>query len=65
MSWQGMGTVTFTVKDGSGTTIHTDTLGGMGQEADHATLRGDPGTWTLTATRSSDFQGQYASSLSC
>lgn len=61
----GSGSVTITVKDGAGKSIHTKTVDGPGQSSEDTTITGASGTWEITATRAAGFSGQYAANVSC
>lgn len=65
----GGGQVVFTVRDGSGSQIHSKTAQGSGQTTENKALTGADGTWTLHAERSGNilqpFSGQYEANITC
>jgi hypothetical protein len=61
----GSGSLALKVTDSSGATVWSRTVTGPGQAADQTGLSAATGTWTVKATRSSGFAGQYALHLEC
>ena len=61
----GSGSLTVTVKDGSGATVYSKTTSGPGQASESKSAKGAAGTWQVTATRGGSFTGQYAINVGC
>ncbi|MFA5944859.1 MAG: hypothetical protein WC876_10380 [Candidatus Thermoplasmatota archaeon] len=61
----GGGSATVTVKDAAGKTVYSKTANGPGQTAETKDITGTAGTWTVSASRTSGFSGQYALDVDC
>jgi hypothetical protein len=61
---QGGGSLTVKVTDGAGASRFSGSVV-AGQDGQHQSLTGEPGTWTLTVATGFGFGGQYAIVLTC
>ena len=61
----GGGGVTVTVKDAAGKTVYSKTANNVGQASDTKDVSGSDGEWTVSATRTSGFAGQYGVTVDC